>query len=154
MECSCPWAGGMSIRASLNSAGEVQAVGLRLPGVWQGLHQGPESHPDGSNFDHWKTGQLGFRTDWELNTRDTLTLQGDMYQGLDGERVAISLFTPPSREVFNGLMTSAEAISWDAGGGNSARIPTLRYRDTSVSPQPLPPQLSFLNRLEEFAEIL
>ena len=76
----------------------------------KGFIRGPESHPDGSNFDHWKTGQLGFRTDWELNTRDTLTLQGDMYQGLDGERVAISLFTPPSMEVFNG--------PHDVGGGN------------------------------------
>src|SRR5882762_5134878 len=76
----------------------------------KGFIRGPESHPDGSSFDHWKTGQLGFRTDWELNTHDTLTLQGDLYQGLDGERVAISLFTPPSREVFNG--------PHDVGGGN------------------------------------
>src|SRR5467141_1280976 len=68
----------------------------------KGFIRGSEFHPDGSNFDHWKTGQLGFRTDWNLNERDSLTLQGDMYQGLDGERVAISLYTPPSRQVFNG----------------------------------------------------
>jgi iron complex outermembrane receptor protein len=37
-------------------------------------------------------------------------LQGDLYQGLDGERVAISLYTPPSREVFNG--------PHDVAGGN------------------------------------
>jgi iron complex outermembrane receptor protein len=76
----------------------------------KGFIRGPEFHPDGSNFDHWKTGQLGFRTDWNLNERDSLTLQGDMYQGLDGERVAISLYTPPSREVFNG--------PHDVAGGN------------------------------------
>src|SRR5437667_5886010 len=76
----------------------------------KGFIRGPEFHPDGSNFDHWKTGQLGFRTDWNLSPRDALTLQGDMYQGLDGERVAISLYTPPSREVFNG--------PHDVGGGN------------------------------------
>ena len=76
----------------------------------KGFISGPEFHPDGSNFDHWKTGQLGFRTDWNLSPRDALTLQGDMYQGLDGERVAISLYTPPSREVFNG--------PHDVAGGN------------------------------------
>jgi iron complex outermembrane recepter protein len=76
----------------------------------KGFIRGPEFHPDGSNFDHWKTGQVGFRTDWTLSTRDTLTMQGDIYQGLDGERVAISLYTPPSREVFNG--------PHDVAGGN------------------------------------
>jgi iron complex outermembrane receptor protein len=95
--------------------GEVRMGGTNGKGLdyrvyGKGFIRGPEFHPDGSNFDHWKTGQLGFRTDWNLNTRDTLTLQGDMYEGLDGERVAISLYTPPSRQVFNG--------PHDVGGGN------------------------------------
>ncbi len=95
--------------------GEVRIGGTNGKGLdyrvyGKGFIRGPEFHPDGSNFDHWKTGQLGFRTDWHLNTRDMLTLQGDMYQGLDGERVAISLYTPPSRQVFNG--------PHDVGGGN------------------------------------
>jgi iron complex outermembrane recepter protein len=76
----------------------------------KGFIRGPEFHPDGSNFDHWKTGQLGFRTDWNPNARDSLTLQGDMYEGLDGERVAVSLYTPQVREVFNG--------PHDVAGGN------------------------------------
>ena len=95
--------------------GEVRMGGTNGKGLdyrvyGKGFIRGPEFHPDGSNFDHWKTGQLGFRTDWNLNTRDMLTLQGDLYQGLDGERVAISLYTPPSRQVFNG--------PHDVGGGN------------------------------------
>ncbi len=61
----------------------------------KGFLRGPEIHPDGSNFDYWKTGQLGFRTDWNVASRDTLTLQGDMYKGLDGERVATSAYLPP-----------------------------------------------------------
>jgi iron complex outermembrane receptor protein len=76
----------------------------------KGFIRGPQFHPDGSNFDDWRTGQLGFRTDWDLTTRDTLTLQGDVYRGLDGERVAISFYTPPSRDVFNG--------PHDVAGGN------------------------------------
>ena len=79
--------------------GNAKGFDYRVYG--KGFIRGPEFHPDGSNFDHWKTGQIGFRTDWNLNARDSLTLQGDMYKGLDGERVAISLYTPQVREVFN-----------------------------------------------------
>ncbi len=52
-----------------------------------------EFHPDHVNFDEWQMGQGGFRTDWQSNTRDTFTLQGDMYKGYDGERVQISLYS-------------------------------------------------------------
>ena len=90
--------------------GGTNGKGLDYRVYGKGFIRGPEFHPDGSNFDHWKTGQVGFRSDWNLNTRDALTLQGDMYAGLDGERVAISLYTPPSRQVFNG--------PHDVGGGN------------------------------------
>src|ERR1700675_701684 len=41
----------------------------------KGFIRGPEFHPDGENFDHWKMGQLGFRTDWNPTTRDTVTVQ-------------------------------------------------------------------------------
>jgi iron complex outermembrane recepter protein len=81
----------------------------------KGFIRGPEFHPDGSNFDDWRTGQLGFRTDWNVTSRDTLTLQGDMYKGLDGERVAISVYSHPpdslpARLVLNG--------SHDVAGGD------------------------------------
>jgi iron complex outermembrane recepter protein len=60
-----------------------------------------EFHPDHAPFDDWQTGQGGFRTDWQLNTRDALTLQGDMYKGYDGERVDVSLYSPPSVQQFD-----------------------------------------------------
>jgi len=56
----------------------------------------PEFHPDGKEFDRWRMAQTGFRTDWELHTRDSLTLQGDLYNSDDGERVAIATYSPPS----------------------------------------------------------
>ena len=62
----------------------------------KGSMYGAEFHPDGQNFDEWKMGQLGFRTDWTPNGRDFLNVQGDLYKGRDGERVAISLYSPPS----------------------------------------------------------
>ncbi|MGH9732625.1 MAG: TonB-dependent receptor plug domain-containing protein [Candidatus Acidiferrales bacterium] len=63
--------------------------------------RGAEFHPDHAAFDDWQTGQGGFRTDWRLNDRDALTVQGDMYKGYDGERVQVSLYAPPSVQTIN-----------------------------------------------------
>jgi len=65
----------------------------------KGFIRGAEFHPDGQNFDEWKMGQLGFRTDWTPNGRDSVSVQGDMYKGRMGERVGISFYSPPSVEV-------------------------------------------------------
>jgi iron complex outermembrane receptor protein len=67
----------------------------------KGFIRGPEFHPDGVNFDDWRMGLVGFRTDWTKHTRDSFNVQGDMYKGLDGERVAISSYSPPSVLVIN-----------------------------------------------------
>ena len=45
-------------------------------------------NPDGAH-DDWRSGQLGFRTDWVKTERDTVTLQGDYYRGVAGELVNI-----------------------------------------------------------------
>lgn len=58
--------------------------------------RGPEFHPDNQQFDDWRMGQAGFRTDWALNSRDTVTFQGDLYQGDAGESVVITAYSPPS----------------------------------------------------------
>jgi iron complex outermembrane receptor protein len=42
----------------------------------KGFIRGAEFHPDGVTFDHWKMGQVGFRTDWSKNARDTFNVQG------------------------------------------------------------------------------
>jgi iron complex outermembrane receptor protein len=60
-----------------------------------------EFHPDHSQFDEWQMGQAGFRVDWQPDTHDSLTFQGDLYKGYDGERVQVSLYAPPSLETFN-----------------------------------------------------
>jgi iron complex outermembrane receptor protein len=67
----------------------------------QGFGRAAEYHPDDSSFDEWQMGQAGFRTDTRVNSRDTLTIQGDMYKGYDGERVSVSSYTPPSAEILD-----------------------------------------------------
>lgn len=72
--------------------------------------RGPQFHPDNSQFDDWRMAQGGFRADWDLYSRDTLTLQGDLYKGAAGAKVAISAYAPPS-------ITNVEQNA-DLAGGN------------------------------------
>jgi iron complex outermembrane receptor protein len=84
--------------------------GLNYRFYGKGFIRGPESHPDAANFDDWRMGQLGFRADWNGGSRDTINLQGDIYEGSDGERVAVSSYSPPSVQVLDG--------PHDVAGGN------------------------------------
>ena len=74
----------------------------------KGFTYGPEQHADGRNFDDWRRGQAGFRTDARLSSRDQLTVQGDIYAGEAGEALQVSSYTPPAiptvlgNELFNG----------------------------------------------------
>jgi iron complex outermembrane receptor protein len=58
--------------------------------------RGPEFHSDHGNYDDWQLGQGGFRMDWDDESRDTITFQGDLYQGSIGERENIAFYHPPA----------------------------------------------------------
>ncbi len=76
----------------------------------KGFARGPEFHSDHDQFDSWRMGQGGFRADWNSHTRDTFTLQGDVYDGTAGERANLTTYASP-------FVTMAQS---DAGlsGGN------------------------------------
>jgi iron complex outermembrane receptor protein len=97
-------AGGGDIDQGIARArfGGMHGKGFDYRVYGKGFMRGGEFHPDGVNFDEWRMGQVGFRTDWSKDARDTFNFQGDMYKGLDGERVSVSLYSPPSVEVING----------------------------------------------------
>ncbi len=67
-----------------------------------GFDRGPELHRGEGNFDTWDQGQAGFRTDWTPPTKDSLTIQGDIYKGDDGERLGIGVYSPPMEIYVNG----------------------------------------------------
>ena len=81
--------------------GNGKGFNYRLYGM--GFDQGPEFHSDGQRFDKWRTGQAGFRTDWDSGTRDAFTLQGDIYSQDDGESVQFATFSPPSMQIADGI---------------------------------------------------
>src|SRR5216683_5850504 len=78
-------------------AGDGKNFNYRVYG--KAFTRGPEFHPNGRQFDDWRMAQTGFRADWDLHNRDTLTLQGDLYNGDDGERVGIATYSPPSTTI-------------------------------------------------------
>src|SRR5260370_303811 len=72
--------GGNSDQGFVNfryGAGRGKSFNFRMSG--KAFTRGPEFHPDQKQFDDWRMGQTGFRTDWDLQSRETLTLQGDLY---------------------------------------------------------------------------
>jgi len=91
----------------LGSGNAAKSLNYRIYG--KGFIRGSEFHPDGRAFDDWRIGQGGFRTDWNLHERDTLTVQGDLYEGIAGQRVGITSYSPPS-------ITNVEQNAKLAGG--------------------------------------
>src|SRR6266850_437389 len=61
----------------------------------KGFRRDAQFTPHVSDFDDWQKGQGGFRTDWDLNKDNNLTVQGDLYEGNSGVRRLVSSFTAP-----------------------------------------------------------
>ena len=61
----------------------------------KGSTDSPEFHADNEQFDDQRRTQAGFRTDWEVTGRDTLTIQGDVCDGLAGESVRVTSLSAP-----------------------------------------------------------
>ena len=80
--------------ASARYGGGGQDFHYRVYGKW--FTTGPEFHADGHNFDAWRSGQAGFRSDWDITNRDSLTIHGDAYATVAGQRLNISSFNPPA----------------------------------------------------------
>jgi iron complex outermembrane receptor protein len=75
--------------------GNGRGFNYRIYGM--GFTRSPQFHSDSRNFDDWRMGQTGFRTDWDKGTRDTFTFQGDVYHEIAGETTTYALYSPPSQ---------------------------------------------------------
>lgn len=67
----------------------------------KGSTTSPQFHPDDNQFDDQRRAQGGFRADWDITGRDSLTVQGDIYDGLAGESVRITSLSPPYSTIVN-----------------------------------------------------
>ena len=94
--------------------------------------RGQEFHPDGDGFDHWRMGQMGFRTDWKSGDKDTFTVQGDIYRGESGESIFIPSFSPPAETPEQGwdYVSGANLLArWQHTTGEGSDIQIQGYFD-------------------------
>jgi len=94
--------------------------------------RGQQEHPDGDGFDHWRMGQIGFRTDWKSGQKDTFTVQGDMYRGESGESSYIGSFNPPAEmaEQGFGYLSGGDLLArWQHTSGEGSDIQIQTYFD-------------------------
>jgi len=96
--------------ANVRYGGSTAAGGLTYRVYAKAYTRGPEFHFDNDNFDDWRGAQGGFRMDWQTGSRDSFTVQGDLYKQADGERVTLGTYTPPTESTFDG--------NADLSGGN------------------------------------
>ncbi len=114
----------------VRQGGGNDAFSYRIYG--KAFDQGPEFHPDNHNFDDWRRAQGGFRTDWTVDDRDTLTVQGDIYDGVAGESVNITQLSPPAlvNVQKNAQLSGGNVLTrWERKLKNGSDIQLLAYYD-------------------------
>ncbi len=104
-----------------------------------GFDRGPEFHPDDQNFDRWRAAQIGFRTDWTHNDRDTFTVQGDIYDEGAGESVTATTYAPPYSQTLDGtaLLSGGNLLArWQRvlGEGNDFQLQVFYDRTNRSQP--------------------
>lgn len=59
------------------------------------FERGPGVDPTGPAEDSWRQGRFGFRSDWNVDKADTLTVQGDCYTGESGMTAKLTSTVSP-----------------------------------------------------------
>jgi iron complex outermembrane receptor protein len=111
-------------------ASTANGLSYRIYGL--GEIRGQEAHPDGDGFDHWRMGQMGFRTDWKNGPKNDFTVQGDIYRGASGEDILIPSFSPPSETREQGLdfVSGGNLLArWQRTTGDGSDIQIQAYFD-------------------------
>jgi iron complex outermembrane receptor protein len=97
-----------------------------------GSIRGTEFHPDGDEFDHWRMGQTGFRTDWKSGEKDSFTVQGDIYSAGSGEISYLPSFAPPAETIQTAVASASGGnllARWVHSTGEGSDIQIQAYFD-------------------------
>ena len=92
--------------------------------------------PDGREAaDGWQGGHAGFRSDWNLSGRDTLTVQGDFSRTSEGETITTLLSNAlPLAATFNDPLTTTGGnilARWNHTLANGSQMSLQMYDDYS-----------------------
>jgi iron complex outermembrane receptor protein len=100
----------------------VAQEGWNFRNHWQariyakGFNRGPELTPGNDPYDTWHEERGGFRADWQPNHRDTLMVEGDIYQGEVGGQNTIGTFFPAGQMIVQGAQPVSGGnvvVRWD-----------------------------------------
>jgi iron complex outermembrane recepter protein len=112
--------------------GATTANGLNYRFYGMGGIRGQEAHPDGDGFDHWRMGQMGFRTDWTIGGKNSFTVQGDIYRGESGESILIPSLSPPAETPEQGpdFVSGGNLLArWQRTTGDGSDVQIQGYFD-------------------------
>jgi iron complex outermembrane recepter protein len=105
----------------------------------KGYDRGPQYHTDDDNYDSWRSQQGGFRVDWNADTRDTFTVQGDIYRERAGETVTAVNYAPPYSQTVEGDMRLSGGnilARWTRTLGDGKDIQIQAYYDATNRREP------------------
>ena len=122
---------------SARTGGRAGKFNYRIYG--KGFTRGPQFHSDGHNFDDWRALQGGFRMDWSQGSRDSFTVQGDIYDEHAGESVVATSYTAPYQQVREGnaLLSGGNVeATWRRTLGEGKDIQIQAYYDKANRHEP------------------
>jgi iron complex outermembrane receptor protein len=76
----------------------------------KGLSREDEINPNFNPYDRWNLAHAGFHADWSVTSRDSLSVQGDIYKGQSGQQVSYGSYAPLAQLVVDDM--------FDVSGGN------------------------------------
>jgi iron complex outermembrane receptor protein len=95
---------------------------------------GNSAMPDGSRAaDHWMRVHGGFRADWDLSSRDSLMVQGDLFANEASQTRRTSFVATPFDLIFNQSLDAAGGdvlARWDHSVAGGSRTSFQTYFDT------------------------
>ena len=123
--------------AEVRYGGNARGIDYRVYAL--GFLRGPGYHPDHNNYDSWRALQGGFRMDWERNSRDKFTVQGDLYDEGAGETVTGTTYAPPYSQVLQGsaLLSGGNILGrWERVQGEGRDFQVQMYYDRTNRTEP------------------
>ena len=104
----------------------------------KGFTRSPEFHPDGHNFDDWRSAQGGFRVDWKRDPHNNFTLQGDLYDSRAGERVGATSYAAPYSQNIDGnaLLSGGNVLARWTRSYDGGEIQAQVYYDRTNRTEP------------------
>lgn len=125
----------------LRSSGTVRHGGKLNNGADYRVYAKYSDHDEGYNpagaHDDWRSGQVGFRSDWGRGGTDSFTLQGDYYRGKAGQQVAIPVGSGAPLDPTGTLQAIDDTrldggnlqLRWSRALGDSERLTLQLYYD-------------------------